>query len=104
MGVNFIAAKNSSSTGRTGNSAKKEKAPLKTPSWLPNSMRRTNTQSAAVVAAKKTSVHTDPTICKIKAPQKKNERTRGRRERRRTVGFLGFHTLEGSTRTWILPL
>src|ERR671916_114559 len=104
MGVNFIAAKNSSSTGRTGNSAKKEKTPPRAPSSLPNSIRRTNSQSAASVAAKKASVHTDPTTCKIRAPQKKNERTTGRRERRRTVGFLGFHTLEGSTRTWILPL
>src|SRR5688572_17308970 len=104
MGVNFIAAKNSSSTGRTGNSAKKEKTPAKGASSLLSSIRCTNSQSAASVVAEKTSVHTDPTICKIRAPQKKNERTTGRRERRRTVGFLGFHMLEGSTRTWILPL
>src|SRR5919107_307183 len=102
MGVNLIAAKNSSRTGRIGNSAKKEKTPPKAPSPLPSSIRRTNSQSTAKVAAKKTSVQIEPTTCSIRRLQKKKERTTGNSERLLTVGFFGLHMLEGSTRTWML--
>jgi hypothetical protein len=104
MGVNFIAAKNSTKTGRIGNSAKKEKAPPRMPSPLRNSIRRTNSQSATSVAAKKTSVQIEPMTCRIRRPQKKKERSIGHWEMRCTVGFFGFQMPEGSTRTWILPL
>src|SRR5215203_3436598 len=103
MEVNFIAAKKRSKTGSIGNSAKNAKTPPKTPAPLPNSMRRTKSQRPASVAAKKTSTQKEPTTCKKSRPQKKNERTTGKRETRCTVGFLGFFMLEGSTRTWILP-
>src|SRR5215211_396139 len=104
MGVNFIAAKKRISTGRIGNCAKKEKAPPKKPSPLPSSIRRTNSQSPASVATKKTSTQKEPTTCKSTRLQKKIERSIGQREMRRTVGFLGFQRFEGSTRTWISPL
>src|SRR5918999_1338985 len=104
MGVNFIAAKKRRRIGRMGNSAKKEKTPPRKPSPLPNCIRRTKSQSAASVAAKKRSAQKEPTTCKRRRPQKKNERSIGQRERRWTVGFFGFFRLEGSTRTWISPL
>src|SRR5215212_9220382 len=104
IGVNFIAAKKRSRIGRIGNCAKKEKTPPRRPSPPPSSIRRTNSQSPASVATKKTSTQKEPTTCKSNRPQKKIERSTGQREMRCTVGFLGFQRFEGSTRTWISPL
>src|SRR3712207_9587012 len=94
MGVSLIAAKKRRSIGRIGNSAKNAKRPPKGPAPLPNSIRRTKSHRSPSVAAKKTSTQNEPTTCKSSRPQKKNERTIGHREIRRTVGFSGFFMLE----------
>src|SRR5919112_6269141 len=103
MGVNFIAAKKSSSTGRMGNAAKKAKTPPKVPTSLPSCITRTKNQRAASVATKKSRLHGEPKRWAKTLPQRKKERIIGQRETRCRAGFVGWRRADRSTLTWISP-
>src|SRR5215212_5312213 len=103
MGVNFMAAKNMSKTGRMGNAAKKAKTPPRVSTPLPSCIRRTKSQRTPSVAVKKSRLQTDPKTWAKTLPQRKKERIMGQWETRCKVGFVGLRKAEDSILTWISP-